>query len=616
MTGGPQLFPRIWMYEGVLSTLNNKTKEFIVGLVITSFNEHLSHFSDLEKNIVGQRVIPSPAKNMPPKNNPKKNAANHPKIDPAPRDRNPIGKVHYPQNKEGGLNKYARSEKNKRLEEAVDNLDIALKARFEIESKSTTDIMEVKIEATKLFWILINEDSEQELATLIAAILDSKKDTGSTIQTLCKNAIDDKNEVFKDKSKAIDNFFETMLTSFVDNHKDLGELLVDKTGDYLSDDIRNLLTDTQGIIDEAILSILNQIAICSPDEIMDAPSSSNANSLEDNSKVIDYFDRVIMELTIKNLELPKKTPIDKKDIEVAIYRRCQIMAIKNMARTTSNINKTVSNHGKFIVEQAHTNQDKMLNSAKRVLILKDLEKLNVDMKNKIKSKQIESARSETEKFLLSKGIKKEEIVRIYSFSERLASIRIEFRNEYDRDGADLKIRSDFNNHKVRSMRHQHDNFPGNVQPNLAYIKEVLRDKYNSAVTDVENKIDKETWGHFIQLSIINAGYRSGKKNYIEFTDPTCPNYNVLVYNHEVDDGKGNPFVGFEWNEVIPNPNLRQRFINDPEKLAFYAFKTYGLHTRKSFTQATWKKVETDWMNSGAEPPQVTTRRTGAARRNG
>ena len=300
------------MYEGAFSTLTNKTKEFIVGLVITSFNEHLSHFSDLEKNIVGQQVIPSPAKNMPPKINQKKNTADHPKIAPAPRDRGPIGKVQYPQTKEGGLNKYARSEKNKRLEDAVDNLDIALKSRFEIESKSTTDIMEVKIEATKLIWILINEDSEKDLATLIAAMLDSIKHTGSTIQTLCKSAIDDKTEVFKDQSEAIDNFFETMLTSFVDNHKDLGELLVDKTGDYLSDDIRKLLTDTQGIIDEAILSILGQLAICSPDEILDVPSLLNENTLEDNSKVIDYFDRVIMELTIKNLELPKKLPLIKR----------------------------------------------------------------------------------------------------------------------------------------------------------------------------------------------------------------------------------------------------------------------------------------------------------------
>ena len=113
------------MYEGVFSTLNNRTKEFIVGLVITSFNDHLSHFSDLEKSIVGQPIIPSPAKNMPPKTKQTK-AVDHPKIAPAPRDKAPQGKVNYPQTKEGGLNKYARSEKDKRLEEAVDNLDSIL----------------------------------------------------------------------------------------------------------------------------------------------------------------------------------------------------------------------------------------------------------------------------------------------------------------------------------------------------------------------------------------------------------------------------------------------------------------------------------------------------------
>ena len=186
MTGGPHFLTPSLMHQGVLSTLNNKTKEFIVGLVIASFNDHLSYFSDLEKSIVGQPIIPSPSKIMPPKNNPKK-SANHPKIAPAPRDRNPQGAVSYPQTKEGGLNKYAKSEKNKRLEEAVDNLDIAAKAKYQSESKSTMDIMGVKIEATKLMWILINEDAEEELANLIAAGLDSFINTCSTIQILCKN---------------------------------------------------------------------------------------------------------------------------------------------------------------------------------------------------------------------------------------------------------------------------------------------------------------------------------------------------------------------------------------------------------------------------------------------
>ena len=90
------------MNEGALSTFN-KTKNYLVGLVIAIFNVSLSHFSDLEKNIVGQRVVPSPAKNMPPKTKPNKKVGNHPKIDPAPRDRAPFGTVKYPQLNEGGL---------------------------------------------------------------------------------------------------------------------------------------------------------------------------------------------------------------------------------------------------------------------------------------------------------------------------------------------------------------------------------------------------------------------------------------------------------------------------------------------------------------------------------
>ena len=78
-------------------------------------------------------------------------------------------------------------------------------------------------------------------------------------------------------------------------------------------------------------------------------------------------------------------------------------------------------------------------------------------------------------------------------------------------------------------------------------------KYNVAVIDEDYKIDKDTWNEFVKVEVITAGYHKGKKNYIEFTDPTCPNYNVLVFNYAEDDDKNNPFLGFEWNEVIPNP---------------------------------------------------------------
>ena len=101
----------------------------------------------------------------------------------------------YPQINEGGLNKYARSEKVKRTAEAVDNLDIALKSRFLSDSKETTEVMGLKIEAEKLIWILINEDDEKELATIISAMFDSLKQTENTIHPLCSGAIENKTDV-------------------------------------------------------------------------------------------------------------------------------------------------------------------------------------------------------------------------------------------------------------------------------------------------------------------------------------------------------------------------------------------------------------------------------------
>ena len=171
-----------------------------------------------------------------------------------------------------------------------------------------------------------------------------------------------------------------------------------------------------------------------------------------NSKTdIDYIDNVIMKFTIKELELPKKTLVNKKDIVDAIYKRCQNKVIKNMARISSKNSETIKKHGEFIVEQAHFNQDKMQDSAKRILILKDLDKLGIELENVNKSKQIENAQKDTEKFLLEQGIKKEEIVRIFAFSERLSTIRMEFRDEFGRNGADLKIRQTFNTHKMRTV---------------------------------------------------------------------------------------------------------------------------------------------------------------------
>ena len=151
--------------------------------------------------------------------------------------------------------------------------------------------MGVKIEATKLMWILINEDAEEELANLIAAGLDSFINTGSTIQILCKKAMDDKEEAFKDQQ--IDNFLDKIITSFVDNHNDLGELLVDQTGDYMSDKLKQLLGNDQTVLEGAISEILKLLASNSDDEIIDIPSEPSGDNLEDITRVTDYINRGI-----------------------------------------------------------------------------------------------------------------------------------------------------------------------------------------------------------------------------------------------------------------------------------------------------------------------------------
>ena len=160
-------------------------------------------------------------------------------------------------------------------------------------------------------------------------------------------------------------------------------------------------------MEDAIFPVIQRMADYSTEEAATAPSFTS--STED----LDHYDKVIIELTIKNLELPKNTPETRDSITNAYYRKYQTKVLKNMARTTSKNTKTIKNHGEFIIEQAHYNENQQALSAGRVLILKDLNKLKIDLKNKIKSKQIESARSETQKFLEQQDIKKDDISRIY-----------------------------------------------------------------------------------------------------------------------------------------------------------------------------------------------------------
>ena len=112
--------------------------------------------------------------------------------------------------------------------------------------------------------------------------------------------MDNKKEILEHQVEDINTFYDTLLSSFVDNLEDLGELLIDKNEENLKDVIVNALSATTDILDDAIFSVIKHMAEYSSSKAAGVPSFTNS------SEDIDYYDKVIMELTIKNLELPKK----------------------------------------------------------------------------------------------------------------------------------------------------------------------------------------------------------------------------------------------------------------------------------------------------------------------
>ena len=99
--------------------------------------------------------------------------------------------------------------------------------------------MGLKIEAAKLIWILINEDDERGLATIISAMIASLKQTETSIHPLCKGVLENKNAMLNNHTDDINKLYDMLLASFVDNLADLGELLTDKNEENLNDVIQN-----------------------------------------------------------------------------------------------------------------------------------------------------------------------------------------------------------------------------------------------------------------------------------------------------------------------------------------------------------------------------------------
>ena len=46
------------------------------------------------------------------------------------------------------------------------------------------------------------------------------------------------------------------------------------------------------------------------------------------------------------------------------------------------------------------------------------------------------------------------------------------------------------------------------------------------------------------------------------------------------------------------------FLTTIKKKWLNAFKTFGVHTRKNHTRATWRQLEDDWKTADAVPPPL------------
>ena len=183
------------------------------------------------------------------------------KPDPALWDTAASGSVSYPQNKEGGLNKFAKSEKDKRFAKAFDNFDITRKQRLKHDYKTTTDVMGLNIETTKLIWILFNEDTELRVAGIILALFKSLQQKENTIRPLCKGALDRRDEIITKNVKQINDVLETLKSNFIDNQGDFAELLVEEDNEgVMADLIEKKMNEKPEAVDDAIFSIIKHMA--------------------------------------------------------------------------------------------------------------------------------------------------------------------------------------------------------------------------------------------------------------------------------------------------------------------------------------------------------------------
>ena len=74
-----------------------------------------------------------------------------------------------------------------------------------------------------------------------------------------------------------------------------------------------------------------------------------------------------------------KRRISKENIMTNIMLKYNVKTVNSVTKHVAEVTKTVSSHGKFIVEQTQYNEDAEIDKANCTLIIRDLEKLEIPL---------------------------------------------------------------------------------------------------------------------------------------------------------------------------------------------------------------------------------------------
>ena len=509
----------------------------------------------------------------------------------APRDTSTADTVSYAVNAGGSLNKYHASFKHERNKLAVDNIKINNESLYTMNKKPTTQIMGLDVDTNKILLMAIADSDENNFVDLIATVFEKAiTSTGETqIRRLWDNLLSNDgryNDIMAGET------LQQVVNEFFDNNTEFSLLKFgagDEDTDHgnLSQVIQEECTNNyKPLLDDVINNIINGF-------------SGEHENFVNHEDLMEKIDNSVFQHIRETFNIKKR--ISKDNVITNILLKYNVQTLNKVANHVSKVTDTVAKHGEFILEQAQYNETQENDKANCTLVLRDLDKFELPLEEGQRGKQFSSAVKRTQKFLKDNKVELDGVFSINSFSTKFNTIRIRFRTTNLRNEAEYILRSRFESHKHRTNRAECDYYPGENKPDLAQIKNELLSMFKTA-THNEIAIPTKTWNEHIFVNFIKTEGKY-RKNYIEFSDPTCPNHSLLVFNYSlpITNADRNPFRNFDFSMDIPNPVLREQLASNPEKYEFYTWRFYGVHKRIGFTRKQWRDLENYWTTNKVMP---------------